>query len=340
MSYTKEELMKEAERRGFVNPNGSTIDKPEILTSKSKPTKAEVFKFAMERGLIKPRDDGIGFKIRTKFSLADTDNGRMGVLEDKYGKGNVAKINNQWMIRDDKGWNNVDESSLSWNDIADVAGDIPEVAGAVAGSVAGSGLASVPMAGVGASAGRGVKKILANLAGVKDNQTPLEIAKDLGESGVYGAGGQLLGLGLGKAIGKAAAPYAKDITPDALLRKQMAEQYGVELTPAQITQAKSLGWLENNLKNNFVSADVIDNSLKETQFKPFNKAVEDMKPTKESSKIGSEIRDSIKNSKQAYKDKFNKEYRDIANSVNKNIPITNINGNVNAATILKMFKTV
>ena len=126
MEITKEQALAEAKKRGLVPGEAKA---PSI-------SREEVFKVAMERGLIKPREDGAGFLIRTKFSFADSDLGRKRVLEEEYGKGNSIKIGDNWLVKDKKGWNQLDGSSVLWDeigDLADVVGELLEVTTATVG---------------------------------------------------------------------------------------------------------------------------------------------------------------------------------------------------------------
>ena len=310
MSISREEALKLAKERGLV---------PQDQTLTSNLSKQDAFKMASDRGLIKPREDGAGFLTRTKFSFADTPQGQKQVLEEDYGKGNALKVGDRWVVKDDKGWNYVDENSLSWNDAADLVGDIPEMVGAGYGAVAGMGMASVPMAGLGGAAGDGVKKLIAKAMGINDNQSAGEIAKDLGESAAWSAGGQFAGLKALQAFNKVKAPFAKAMTPEAVARKAQASKYGIELTPAQITQSPTLGQAENIMHNKYWSSDDLAKFAEEKQLSPFNDAIKKMTPSRNTSEIGEAIADSIVKTKDGNKVMFNKEYGDLASKIDKPI---------------------
>lgn len=287
-------------------------------------------------GAINPREDGAGFLTRTKFSFADTDKGRKQVLEDEYGKGNAIKVDNRWLVYEgkEKGWNAVDEKSLSWKDIADFAGDTPEMVGGTAGAIAGSGLWSIPLASGGTALGAGAKKLIAKAMGIEDNQTATEVAKDLGTSAALGGIGQGVGLGLVKAL----APFKSKMTPDAIARKELAQKYGVELTPAQITQSPSLGMIENGMKNNPASVGTMAKFAEGKQLIPFQEAIKNITPENSSDGIGRAIVDAINSNKNAQKQMFNQQYSDIANQINSPISIdTLIN---QASNILEQNKNI
>lgn len=316
MSLSKEEAFKIAKERGLI-PQDSVLPKTEL-------SKEEALEIALERGLVKPREDGAGFLTRTKFSFADTDTGRKQVLEDEYGKGSAYKVNGRWLIKDEKGLNYVDEDSLSWTDAADLIGDIPEMVGSGAGLFAGTGAGSIPLAMAGGAGGRGVKKVIAKALGVNDSQTATEITKDMLESGLWSGGGQALGLGVAKLGSKALAPFKNKMTNEAVLRKNNANKYGVELTPAQITQSKGLGQLETAMNNNFASVDKLAKFADEKQITPFNDAIKSITPNRNTDEIGMDLIEAINKTKNANKEMFKKEYGAIASKIDKPIEVNNL----------------
>ena len=314
MGISREEALAIAKERGLI-PQDYKVPAP---------SREEAFKLAIERGLIKPREDGAGFLTRTKFSFADSDAGRKQVLEDEYGKGKAIKFEGRWLISDKKGWNFVDEDGLSWNDAADLIGDIPELIGSVAGFVGGSGPASIPAAAAGGAGGRLVKKGIANLLGIDNEQSLIENVKDLGESAAYAGTGQALGLGLVKVGGKILAPFKNKMTPEAIARRDLASKYDVELTPAQITQSPTQGQMENVLHNKIWSSDQLAKFADEKQIKPFNEAIKNITPDKNIDDIGMELINAINTTKQANKEMFKREYGEIASSITKDIDVDSL----------------
>lgn len=285
-----------------------------------------IMKTLSDIGSIKPREDGAGFLTRTKFSFADTEKGKKQVLEDEYGKGNAYKYGDRWLVNEGgkKGFNFVDENKLSWKDAADLVGDVPEVAGATAGAVLGSGLMSIPAAAAGGAAGTGIKKLIAKAMGINDGQTPTEIAKDLGESALWSGGGQAVGLGLIKGANKVLAPFADKMTPEAIARRELASKYGVELTPAQVTQSPALGMLENGMKNNLASVETIKDFLNTRQMMPFSEAVKGITPQSDSSSIGENIIKSIIDSQKTKAELFGKQYDELASQIDSPIEMSNL----------------
>jgi len=316
MKLSQDEAIKLAKERGLISQD--------YEAPKNELSKQDAIQIALERGLIKPREDGAGFLVRSRFSFADTDKGRKQVLEDEYGKGNAYKIDNRWLVKDKSGWNYVDEDGLSWNDAADIIGDIPEMIGASAGMLAGSGVASVPMAAGGATAGRGAKKVIAKLWGIEDNQSATDIAKDLGESALWSGTGQVVGLGAAKSINKLAAPFRSKMTPEAVARRDLASKYGVELTPAQVTQSPTLGQVENVLNNRLWSSDELAKFADTKQITPFNEAIKNITPLRNTDEIGLALINAINDTKTANKQMFNKEYGSIASQINKPIDVDNL----------------
>lgn len=319
MALSKEEALKLAKERGLV----ASDYKP------TPPSRAEAFKIAMERGLVKPRDDGAGFAVRTKFSFADTNQGKQQVLEEEYGKGNAINLGDKWIIKDKKGWNYVDADGFSWQELgkdifADMTGDLPEMAGASFGAIGGAGWGSIPLAAAGGAAGDGVKKIIAKAIGINDNQTTGEIVSDLGESGLWSGVGQGVGNVLVKGINKGLAPFKSKMTADAVARRDLAKKYGVELTPAQTTQSRTLGQLENVLHNKLWSSDDLAKFADEKQLSPFSNAVNNITPNKSADTIGNEIVSSINGTKQANKNMFEDEYSTLASNINKEIEIPSL----------------
>lgn len=317
MELTREEALKIAKERGLV-PQDYQLPKAEL-------SQEEAIKIGIERGLIKPREDGAGFLTRTKFSFADTDKGRKQVLEDEYGKGNAYKYGDRWLINEgkNKGWNYVDENKLSWKDVADLIGDTPEVAGATAGAVLGSGVMSIPAAGAGGAVGTGVKKLIAKAMGVDDRQTPMEIAQDLGESALWSSGGQAVGLGLVKGANKVLSPFADKMTPEAIARRELAKKYNVELTPAQVTQSPMLSRLENALNSGFTGGRISDikNSQFETLQGHLNNTFDGITKGKTNEEIGLDITKMLDDSMKLKKADFNQKYGDLASKIDSNIPI-------------------
>lgn len=93
---------------------------------------------------------------------------------------------------------------------AEAAIDSPllPMAGAITGGIMGAGLASIPLAGLGAAGGESLRQLVARGMGMNSPQTSSEAAKKIGIEGVVGSAGQALGLGAEKALAPIIKPAA------------------------------------------------------------------------------------------------------------------------------------
>jgi hypothetical protein len=107
-------------------------------------------------------DRGMGVWGRTKLSFQATEQDKFKHLEDTYGKENLRGVDiggdTQFLYRDEDEtggkWRRVDEQGASFADFtADLAGYVPEVAGAVAGGVKGAALGTLAGGPVGTVVG-------------------------------------------------------------------------------------------------------------------------------------------------------------------------------------------
>ena len=162
--------------------------------------------------------------LRTKLGAMETQGGKERVLEEAVGsdgftrnsKGDLAltprglrklgikPTSNKYVV--------IDESGLSFNDLADFSGIIGPIVGSIAGSIFTRGklkpkfpgLKDVSIkqigtisagTGVGAAGGKGIEEGIEYVAGLQDN-TPGELASLLATEAAIGAGGEaLFGLG-------------------------------------------------------------------------------------------------------------------------------------------------
>jgi len=80
------------------------------------------------------------------------------------------------------------------------------IGGAVIGGLMGAGAGGLPAiggAGLGGAAGEAGRQLLGRALGEPSPQTSMEAAKGIGKQGAMGAGGELLGQGIGAAAGAA-----------------------------------------------------------------------------------------------------------------------------------------
>ena len=132
-------------------------------------------------------------------------------------------------------------------DIADIRGDIPGIAGSVAGGLAASGLgipAGMAAAGLGGLAGKGIDELADYLYGQNLQALP-EISQDLAAEAALGAVGEGIGRTVFDPIGrKIAAPYAKRMTPKALQLEREAAEAEIPIKATSLTRAPLLSRTE------------------------------------------------------------------------------------------------
>lgn len=298
---------------------------------------------AVRDGYIKPSENGGDFGIRASSSFADTQDGKINYLKQHYGKDNVSTLNGDIIYKDDKGWNTFDSNSIELADIADLVGDLPELIGATAlgtvGAISGAGGASIPagMAGaaVGGASGRGVKKGIANAIGIEDNQTSLDIAKDIGESALYSGVGEGVGLFAGKGITKLLSPNASKYGAEQIALEKLAKKVGIKLT-ASDTMGGGLVNVENAMRMGLGGGKIDD--IKQSQFTQLRDYLLDgvNKGTngRNNIEIGESIQKNLSKGINDTKGAFNKQYEDLVRLVDDGT-ISLDNAQVMAQNLLK-----
>lgn len=192
--------------------------------------------------------------FRAKFGLLDTDEERAdwlsktagagGWTQDKYGNYALTPEGMRAVgVPPSDRPTLIDEPLPSRYDIADVAGDIPAIAGGVGGAMAASGLGVLPgavIAGVGAAVGKGFVELAEHFTGM-NKQTAAEVAGDVAMEGLLGAGGEL-GARTAMTVGrKLMAPYAKRMTPEVRKLAQEAADIGARPKAVQLTKPPLVG---------------------------------------------------------------------------------------------------
>jgi hypothetical protein len=167
-------------------------------------------------------DRGMGVWGRTKLSFQATEQDKFKHLEDTYGKENLRGVDiggdTQFLYRDEDEtggkWRRVDEQGASFADFtADLAGYVPEVAGAVAGGVKGAALGTLAggpvgtvVGGVLGAAGAGFATATAQdvaTRALSDEDIQLgEIAGRRGKEALIGAVADVALLGGGRVASK------------------------------------------------------------------------------------------------------------------------------------------
>jgi hypothetical protein len=127
--------------------------------------------------------------------------GNKTYLESLFDKDNVKElVNNKWIVRKDNKWYAIDPETKTIKDIpgdiADILGDLPEIAGFGVGVTAGTSAAglggSIAGAGAGQAIGTGIKQVIGAIAGTYKPTSVLQPAKEQTMSGITGAGTQMV----------------------------------------------------------------------------------------------------------------------------------------------------
>ena len=163
--------------------------------------------------------------------------------------------------KDPKTWGRIDEEGLSWGDLADLAGDIPELAGVFAGGARGSVLG----AAAGAAGGNILRQFLASMYG---EERPLtERATDVGVAAGAGATGQKIANVVGKALRGVSLPklHQKEYTEEA---RAAAGEVGGKLTLSQETGSRPARIIEDQTRRNAMAADIMEQFEIHQQVKP------------------------------------------------------------------------
>ena len=147
VNSTLAEARKQAARS--LSDGSYAVDRETFQKRDKNSANAELQKMAAYSMGVKPEeidiDSGMNFWDRTKLSIQPTDADKMKQLEDTYGKDGVSMLDvggtAKMFFRNPKTnkMTMVDEQGASFADFtADLAGYVPEVAGAVAGGIKGA----------------------------------------------------------------------------------------------------------------------------------------------------------------------------------------------------------
>lgn len=211
-------------------------------------------------------ESGMGFLERAKLSFAGSDQDRLATLQAQFGKENVTQTPDGLAFRrtSTEPFKMVDQAGFSLSDlpgdIADWAGDVPEIAGGtiagIAGAAAGGPVGAVATGALGTAAGRSAKHAIADMLGVQRPQG-LAAATDLAAAGLVGAASEFGGI----AIAKGASRLMPSVKPDQLVddaldffsTNALTKEANVGLTPAQVSKSKVLGTVEGFLEGSMSS---------------------------------------------------------------------------------------
>jgi len=208
---------------------------------------------------------------RTLASFYATDEGKITFLKQKYGTGNVRMSDGaiQFKSPHTKKWTQFDESGISFNDMLDIVGDIPEVSAGIAaqmgmtaiggslGSAAGPGgiaagatkgfiAGEIAAQGAAQVVGSGARRLVQALIGPVEEFNPVE---EFGK----GAAGELIGRGVSGIAKKVLKPLA--VKPGLKKVTELAKKENIPLTVGQATN--SIGVIKGeNLVSRFPLSDV------------------------------------------------------------------------------------
>lgn len=208
------------------------------------------------------------FSTLTKASMVDDpmtklrifSKSRFPKLSEKDALSRYAIIDGDVLYLDDNGEVKSETSSGAKNFAAGMVGNLPAIAGGMAGSVAGAPLGPVGMVAMGAAGaagGKGYGKVAANLA-FDEPQTVGGNVKDMTTEALFSAGGNLVGLAIGKVLTRGAARDIGKFDPAKVASiDQKAAAQGVDLNVAQRTDLPSVKAKYDVLASMPTSRDVV-----------------------------------------------------------------------------------
>lgn len=212
---------------------------------------------------------GADASVRAGASFKSNPEERLSYVRETLGAENVSTRQNGdiiWRRPGEKQWRAFDEAGFSLKDLADFAGDLPEIVGSIGGAVLGAGGASVPGAALGGAAGNIVKQAISKMLGGSEDARLVDRAKDVGVSALLAGGGQKVGNWAAKVLSPSAAKIAQRAY--SVEGDRVAKEVGGELTQAQRTGDKGLRIIEDQGRRNFASAPIYSNFELEKQIKP------------------------------------------------------------------------
>lgn len=216
------------------------------------------------------RDEGIDYStgvknaaFRAGFSRMSNDAEKANYLDRNIGSGKWGKDSfgayylkpdglSKLGMRSEKPVS-IDEQFGSRYDLADVAGDLPSIAGGVGAGMAASGIGIVPgmaLAGLGAAGGKAFDEILKNFQGYQI-KSPGEVASTLGGEAAMAATGELGGRALMGAGRYALGPGARRMTPASEALAASAKDQGFAIRPGAVTDAPILARWEGMIRQIF-----------------------------------------------------------------------------------------
>lgn len=235
----------------------------------------------MMKSLASRREPGVDYftgvqsgKIRGRFSEMDTEEERDTYLNKTFGEKNWRSDQYGALVIQPKGLEKIgqqhkgfpvafDEQGSTRYDFADIKGDAPTIAGAMAGGIATGGLGFLPAVGLTAltaAGGKGFQETWEALWG-RNQQSAKEVAIDIGKEGAWTAVGEGVFRGILRPLGrKLMAPEAKRVSKGAVEMMREAKRIGAKANVTQITKAPILGRTQSMINRIFGDPDMVNNS--------------------------------------------------------------------------------
>lgn len=145
----------------------------------------------------------------------------------------------------------VDERRTTLKDLADITGDLPQIAASAITAFFTGGMGLVPqaLAQAGVSAGVGAAQDAVVRAGTGRDVDPGEIAASRGMGAAFDAGLPLAPAGAKRLLQAAVGPFAKGVGPLEIAAKEAGKRLNVPLSASQLTGNKALARVETFTEN-------------------------------------------------------------------------------------------
>lgn len=266
-----------------------------------------------------PKQSGIDYKsgipnarFRAAFGFMSADSEKQWYLDSKIGQGNWGKDNlgtyyvkpeglKRLGITSDKPVA-IDESGFSRYDFADLAGDLPAIAGGIGMGTAATGVGALPgmaLAGLGAAGGKAYSEVAKRLMGIPKSAE--ETAQELGGEALAGAAGEGLFRG-GRAIGrKILGPGRAMMTPAKTELAEDAVKRGFRFPASSVTDSPILGRMQTMMRK--VVGDPWANKNTEAAMSQMDELLKAAGETPVSSiQAGQAVRGAIQQSRKAFQE--------------------------------------
>ncbi len=219
--------------------------------------------------------------VRAQASFLSHPADRVNLIKKRLGEENVAispRGEVLWRKPQSNSWHPFDEPGLSWGDVADWAGDTPEIVGGGVGAVVGgvSGAPAGPMSApgmvAGAAAGSGIGNVIKQAAGrvllgQPSEMSDLDRAKEAAGATALGGAGQWIGnkiggflKGRGERVDEARA-YKEE-------SDRLSTSVGGGITGGQRAGGRNARIIEDQIRRNAFGGEVFEKFEIEKQVKP------------------------------------------------------------------------